>query len=73
MAIISLVPLDPGQVREMVGSIAERITRFPPSDRRCRRRTGGVPLFIEEVTRLMLEGGAQPFPNLAAIARRAAR
>src|SRR6202042_3641441 len=25
-------------------------------------RTGGVPLFIEEVTRLVLEGGAQTIP-----------
>jgi hypothetical protein len=25
-------------------------------------RTGGVPLFIEEVTRLMLEGGAHAIP-----------
>ena len=25
-------------------------------------RTGGVPLFVEEVTRLMLEGGAQTIP-----------
>jgi class 3 adenylate cyclase len=60
--IISLVPLDHSQVREMVGSIAERNALSPDALEGVAVRTGGVPLFIEEVTRLMLEGGAQAIP-----------
>ncbi len=62
-AIISLVPLDPQQVREMVGSIAEQNALAPDAVEAVAARTGGVPLFIEEVTRLMLEGGAQAIPS----------
>ena len=60
--IISLVPLDRQQVRQMVGSIAERYTFSADALEGVAVRTGGVPLFIEEVTRLMLEGGAQAIP-----------
>ena len=56
---ISLAPLDRAQVRDMVAELSP-VTR-------CRRdvvegvaaRTGGVPLFVEEVTRLLLERGEQ--------------
>ena len=60
--IISLVPLDHSQVRQMVGSIAERFPFSADALEGVTSRTGGVPLFIEEVTRLMLEGGAQAIP-----------
>jgi class 3 adenylate cyclase/tetratricopeptide (TPR) repeat protein len=60
--IISLVPLDRQQVRQMVGSLAERYAFSADALEGVAVRTGGVPLFIEEVTRLMLEGGAQAIP-----------
>ena len=60
--VISLVPLDRLQVRQMVGAIAERHALSPEAIEGVTIRTGGVPLFIEEVTRLVLEGGAQTIP-----------
>ncbi len=60
--IISLVPLDRQQVRQMVGSIAELYAFSADALEGVAVRAGGVPLFIEEVTRLMLEGGAQAIP-----------
>jgi class 3 adenylate cyclase/tetratricopeptide (TPR) repeat protein len=60
--VISLVPLDAGQVRQMVGAIAESHGLSADAIEGVAVRTGGVPLFIEEVTRLMLEGGVQAIP-----------
>ena len=60
--VISLVPLDRGQVGQMVGAIAERHAFSADAIEGVAIRTGGVPLFIEEVTRLMLEGGAHAIP-----------
>jgi tetratricopeptide (TPR) repeat protein len=60
--VISLVPLDRQQVRQMVGAIAERHGLSAEAIERVTIRTGGVPLFIEEVTRLVLEGGAETIP-----------
>ena len=60
--VISLVPLDGQQVRQMVGAIAERNALSAEAIEGVTVRTGGVPLFIEEVTRLVLEGGAQTIP-----------
>ena len=63
---ISLAPLDRGQVRDMVGelSASHALSREMIDD--VAARTGGVPLFVEEVTRLLLErgehGGAQTIP-----------
>jgi predicted ATPase len=63
---ISLAPLDRAQVRDMVGELAARhaLSRDVVDD--VAARTGGVPLFVEEVTRLLLErgeqGGAQAIP-----------
>ena len=54
--IISLVPLDRQQVSQMVGSIAERNAFSADALEGVAVRTGGVPLFVEEVTRLMLDG-----------------
>jgi class 3 adenylate cyclase/tetratricopeptide (TPR) repeat protein len=60
--IISLVPLDRQQVRQMVAAIAERHALSADAIEGVTIRTGGVPLFIEEVMRLVLEGGAQTIP-----------
>jgi class 3 adenylate cyclase/predicted ATPase len=64
--IISLAPLDRAQVRQMVGEIASRHPLSNDVVEWVSERTGGVPLFVEEVTRLILErgeqGGAQTIP-----------
>ena len=56
---ISLAPLDRAQVRDMVVELSARhaLPREVMED--VAARTGGVPLFVEEVTRLLLEGGEQ--------------
>src|SRR5208337_3141677 len=63
---ITLSPLDRGQVHEMVGALAERHALSREVVDGVSERTGGVPLFVEEVTRLILEsggqGGAQAIP-----------
>ena len=55
--MISLAPLDRGQVRDMVAELSA--CHALPKDvvDSVTERTGGVPLFIEEVTRLLLERG----------------
>src|SRR5208283_4561341 len=60
--VVSLVPLDRAQVRTLVGAIAERHALSSEVVEGVTDRTGGVPLFVEEVTRLLLEGGAQTIP-----------
>ena len=60
--VISLVPLDRGQVRQMVSAIAERHALSADDIEGVAVRSGGVPLFIEEVTRLILEDGAHTIP-----------
>ena len=56
---ISLAPLDRAQVQEMVAELSARhaLPRNVVED--VAARTGGVPLFVEEVTRLLLERGEQ--------------
>ena len=65
-SVISLAPLDRAQVRRMVGEIAARHALSNDVVEGVGERTGGVPLFVEEVTRLLLErdaqGGAQAIP-----------
>ena len=56
---ISLAPLDRHQVRQMVGELAARHALPKEVVDGVTERTGGVPLFIEEVTRLLLERGEQ--------------
>jgi len=46
----------------MVGAIAKRHALSKEVVEGVTDRTGGVPLFVEEVTRLLLEGGAQTIP-----------
>ncbi len=64
--VVSLAPLDRAQVRKMVGEIASRHALSDETIDGVGERTGGVPLFVEEVTRLLLErdakGGAQAIP-----------
>ena len=56
---ISLAPLDRDQVRDMVGNLAARHALAKDVIDGVTERTGGVPLFVEEVTRLLLERGEQ--------------
>jgi predicted ATPase/class 3 adenylate cyclase len=58
-ATISLVPLDRAQVRDMVSGLAARHALSKEVIEGMTERTGGVPLFVEEVTRLLLERGEQ--------------
>jgi class 3 adenylate cyclase/predicted ATPase len=56
---ISLVPLDRYQVRHMVSGLAARHALSKELVEGVTERTGGVPLFVEELTRLLLERGEQ--------------
>jgi class 3 adenylate cyclase len=56
---ISLAPLDRGQVRDMVAELSARHALPKEVIDDVAARTGGVPLFVEEVTRLLLERGEQ--------------
>jgi class 3 adenylate cyclase/tetratricopeptide (TPR) repeat protein len=56
---ISLVPLDRYQVRQMVEELAARHALAKEMIEGVTERTGGIPLFVEEVTRLLLERGEQ--------------
>ena len=56
---ISLAPLDQSQVREMVAELSARHALSKQIVDGVTERTGGVPLFVEEVTRLLLERGEQ--------------
>src|SRR5208283_6097040 len=65
-SVISLSPLDRADVAQMVGELAARHALSKEVVEGVSERTGGVPLFVEEVTRLLLErgveGGAQAIP-----------
>src|SRR5262249_4292457 len=54
-AMIALAPLDRQQVGHMVGELAARRALPKQVVDTVTERTGGVPLFVEEVTRLLLE------------------
>jgi class 3 adenylate cyclase/predicted ATPase len=64
---ISLSPLDREQVRHMVGELAAHHALAKEVIEGVAERTGGVPLFVEEVTRLLLDrgeqGGTQAIPS----------
>jgi tetratricopeptide (TPR) repeat protein len=65
-SVIALEPLGRAEVARMVGEIALRHAVSKEVIEGVSERTGGVPLFVEEVTRLLLErterGGAQAIP-----------
>jgi len=56
---VSLAPLDRRQVRDMVAQLSAQQELLRDVVEDVVTRTGGVPLFIEEVTRLLLERGQQ--------------
>jgi class 3 adenylate cyclase/predicted ATPase len=56
---ISLAPLDSAQVLDMVAELSARHALPREVIDGVAKRTGGVPLFVEEVTRLLLERGVQ--------------
>ena len=56
---VSLVPLDWTQVYLIIGELAARHALPREVMEGVTDRTGGVPLFVEEVTRLLLERGEQ--------------
>jgi class 3 adenylate cyclase len=58
-ATISLAPLERQQVQQMVGELAAGHALPKEVVEGVMERTGGVPLFVEEVTRLLLERGEQ--------------
>ena len=64
--MISLSPLDRVQVAKMVAELSAHHALPRDIVEGVSERTGGVPLFVEEVTRLLLErgerGGAQAIP-----------
>jgi class 3 adenylate cyclase/tetratricopeptide (TPR) repeat protein/energy-coupling factor transporter ATP-binding protein EcfA2 len=55
--VISLAPLDEAQVQRMIAEVSSRRALSTDVVRRVSDRAGGVPLFIEEVTQLVLERG----------------
>ena len=65
-SLISLSPLDRAGVARMVGEISARHALSKELIEGVNERTGGVPLFVEEVTRLLVEraeqGSAQAIP-----------
>ena len=58
-SVISLSPLDRAGVARMVGEISARHAFSKELIEGVNERTGGVPLFVEEVTRLLMERGEQ--------------
>jgi class 3 adenylate cyclase/tetratricopeptide (TPR) repeat protein len=58
-SLISLSPLDRAGVARMVDEISVGHTLSKEVIEGVNARTGGVPLFVEEVTRLLLERGEQ--------------
>ena len=58
-SVISLSPLNRAGVARMVGEISARHALSKEVIEGVSERTGGVPLFVEEVTRLLLERGEQ--------------
>ena len=57
--VVALAPLERPEVQQMVRGLAARHAVSRHTMEALVARTGGVPLFIEEVTRLLLEGGGQ--------------
>ena len=65
-SVISLTPLGEAHVQRMVAEVASERALSPEVIKGVSERAGGVPLFVEEVTRLLLErgeaGGLQAIP-----------
>jgi class 3 adenylate cyclase/predicted ATPase len=56
-SVIALSPLNPANVARLVGELAPRHALSREVVEGVSKRSGGVPLFVEEVTRLLLERG----------------
>jgi class 3 adenylate cyclase/predicted ATPase len=56
-SVISLSPLDRPEIARMVRQLASSFALSPEIIEGVSERSGGVPLFVEEVTRLLLERG----------------
>ena len=56
-SVISLTPLGEVHVQRMVAEVASQRALSPEVIKGISERAGGVPLFVEEVTRLLLERG----------------
>jgi len=54
---VALGRLDPGQVAEMVGKITGGKALPPELQAEVLRKTEGLPLFVEDLTRMVLESG----------------
>jgi class 3 adenylate cyclase/tetratricopeptide (TPR) repeat protein len=54
-SVISLTPLDEAHVKRMVAELVSQRALSPEVIRGVSERAGGVPLFVEEVTRLLLD------------------
>ncbi len=76
-AVVALAPLDRTEVRRMVGEIAAQHALPQEVVERVSERTGGVPLFVEEVTRLLARARRHRIAgrpsHASAVARRAPR
>jgi predicted ATPase len=62
-SVISLTPLGAGEVQRMIAELASQQSLSPDLIDRVSDRAGGIPLFVEEVTRLLLESGGQGLPQ----------
>ena len=58
-SVVSLSPLDRAQVSRMIAVLSSRRSLSKEVVEGVSERTGGVPLFVEEVTRLLLERGVE--------------
>jgi class 3 adenylate cyclase/predicted ATPase len=56
-SVISLTPIGEVHVQRMVAEVASQRALSPEVIKGISERAGGVPLFVEEVTRLLLERG----------------
>jgi class 3 adenylate cyclase/predicted ATPase len=56
-SVISLTPLDNAQVQHMVAQLASQSRLSTEVIKGVAERAGGVPLFVEELTRLLLDRG----------------
>ena len=54
-SVLALAPLERRQVQQMVNEVAARHVLSPQTMEALVTRTGGVPLFVEEVTRSLIE------------------
>ncbi len=58
---MTIAPLDRAQILTMVGEISARFALSREAAEHLVERTGGVPLFVEEVARLLSERGGQGY------------